>query len=296
MAPRIAVLTALALIAFAANSILCRLALTETTIDPLAFVALRLGSGAVAMAFLLRLRRRSLPVGIDWQGQGSWLGAAALFGYALAFSLAYTAIPTGTGALLLFGTIQVALIVYGFAIGERLSWLQSLGFLCAIGGLVTLMLPSLGAPPMLFGGLMVLSGLSWAVYTLVGRRASHAMAATTGNFIRATPMGLLVLLGWVVYSAMETPLTSLGLTDLGGVAAALLSGAVASGVGYMLWYSVLKELPVTQVATLQLSVPVIATFGGVVLLGETVSLVLIGASAAILLGIALVVVPVTKRL
>jgi drug/metabolite transporter (DMT)-like permease len=158
------------------------------------------------------------------------------------------------------------------------------------------MLPSLGAPPLLFGGLMVLSGLSWAVYTLVGRRASHAMAATTGNFIRATPMGLLVLLGWVVYSAMETPLTSLGLTDLGGVAAALLSGAVASGVGYMLWYSVLKELPVTQVATLQLSVPVIATFGGVVLLGETVSLVLIGASAAILLGIALVVVPVTKRL
>jgi drug/metabolite transporter (DMT)-like permease len=289
MTLRLALLTATALIAFAANSILCRLALSETTIAPLVFVALRLGSGAVAMAVFLWFRRHSVSM------QGSWLGAAALFGYAISFSLAYTAIPTGTGALLLFGTIQVSLIFYGLVIGERLSLIQSLGFLCAIGGLVTLMLPSLGAPPLLFASLMVLSGLSWTVYTLVGRKASNAMAATTGNFVRATPMGLIVLLGWVILDGEGHTISTLGLNDWAGVGYALLSGAIASGMGYMLWYSVLKELRVTQAATLQLSVPVLATFGGVVLLGEGVTLVLIGASSAILLGIAMVVIPAVKH-
>lgn len=186
--------------------------------------------------------------------EGSWLGASALFSYAITFALAYAAIPAGTGALLLFAAIQISMILYGLTIGERLSPIQCIGFFCATGGLVLLMMPNLGAPPLLNAGFMIFSGISWGVYSLVGRKAKDPVNATAGNFIRAAPISLALFSALCVGSSPSF--------DETGILYGLISGGLTSGLGYILWYAAMKELTVTHAATVQLSVPVITSFGG----------------------------------
>lgn len=278
MNPRLIVLTLLSLLAFAGNSLLCRIALIQTTIDPASFITIRLLSGALVLWLVLTLRKEA-------KMEGTWSGAMALFAYAITFAYAYSQIPAGTGALLLFASIQISMIVYGLVIGERLSFLQTVGLGFAVAGLVMLMLPSMGAPPLLYGFLMVVSGLCWSGYSLLGRKSTDPSSATAGNFIRATPIAILFLLLAIPYSDIRL--------DTAGLAYAIVSGAITSGLGYILWYAALKELRVTAAATVQLSVPVLTAFGGAVILEELVTAVLIFSSLSILLGISLVVL--TRR-
>lgn len=280
MTPRLFALTLLSLLAFAGNSLLCRLALKHTAIDPATFVAIRIGSGALVLWLVLRLRKPTGRLG------GNWHGAMALLIYAVAFAYAYTRISAGTGALLLFASIQISMILYGIFIGERLSSTQGLGIGLAVAGLVILMLPSVSAPPLFHALLMIVAGIAWGAYSLLGRSAKDAASATAGNFIRATPVALLLFLLHALASRAGY--------DAAGVAYAVASGAVTSGLGYVFWYAALKDLKVTHAATVQLSVPVLAAFGGAVFLDEPVTGILMAASVLILLGIALVVL-VKKR-
>lgn len=275
MTPRLFTLTLLAMLAFAGNSLLCRIALKQTAIDPATFVAIRLGSGALILWLALRLRRPPAKV------EGNWYGALALLVYALAFSFAYTQISAGTGALLLFGSIQISMILYGLLIGERLSFLQGVGIALAICGLVILMLPSVSAPPLFHALLMIVAGIAWGAYSLLGRGSKNPALATAGNFIRATPVALALF-------ALNAAISHMGF-DAAGVMYAVASGAVTSGLGYILWYAALKELKVTHAATVQLSVPVLTAFGGALFLSEPVTNILVYASILILLGVSLVV-------
>ena len=270
---RVVILTLLALLAFAGNSLLCRLALKQTSIDAASFTALRLLSGALMLALLVRLRQRSATVG------GNWRSALALFSYAAGFSFAYVSLSAATGALLLFGAVQATMIGYGLGQGERLARLQWVGFVLALGGLVGLMLPGLAAPPLGSSVLMLGAGAAWGIYSLRGKGAGDPTQVTAGNFLRTVPMAaaLCLLLG--------SPLT----LDRVGATYAVLSGALASGIGYALWYQVLPAMKATQAATVQLSVPVLAALGGMVFLGESVGWRMVLASIAILGGIALVI-------
>lgn len=266
-------LTLLAMVAFAGNSLLCRLALRNTGIDAASFTAIRLVSGAVALWLIVRLRGRTL------RGAGSWLSALALFAYAAAFSFAYVRLPAAVGALLLFGAVQATMIGYGLWRGECLRPRQIGGLTLALGGLAGLLLPGLSAPPLHGAALMLGAGVAWGVYSLRGRGAGDPVRVTAGNFLRAVPFTL-------VLSAVLLPGASLnGL----GAAYALSSGALASGVGYTIWYTALRGLQATSAATVQLSVPVLAAAGGIVFLSEAMTLRLALASAAILGGIALVI-------
>ncbi len=272
---RLFALTLFAILAFAGNSLLCRLALKQTAIDPTTFVAIRIVSGAVMLWLVLALRRQSPRL------EGTWAGALALLAYALAFSYAYTQIPAGTGALLLFGAIQISMILYGLTIGERLTAAQCAGIALAIAGLVALMLPSAGAPPAFYGFLMILSGVAWSIYSLLGRSAINPAAATAGNFIRAAPVALALLLAQYLASDVRA--------DTPGAVYAMASGAVTSGLGYILWYAALKQLNVTRAATVQLSVPVLAAFGGTLFLDEPLTALLVAASVLVLAGVSLVI-------
>jgi len=272
---RLFALTLFAMLAFAGNSLLCRIALKQTAIDPTTFVAIRIVSGALMLWLVLALRRQSTRL------EGTWAGALALLAYAMAFSYAYTHIPAGTGALLLFGAIQISMILYGLAIGERLSPLQCAGMALAVTGLVALMLPSADAPPVFYGFLMILSGVAWSIYSLLGRGAKNPAAATAGNFIRAAPVALALLLAQFVASHVRI--------DAVGAGYAVASGAVTSGLGYILWYAALKQLNVTRAATVQLSVPVLAALGGTLLLDEPLTALLVAASALVLAGVSLVI-------
>ena len=209
---------------------------------------------------------------------GNWPSALALFAYAAAFSYAYVSLPAATGALLLFGAVQATMIGYGLWLGERLLLRQWLGLLCAFAGLGGLLLPGLSAPPPVGAALMLGAGVAWGVYSLRGRATGDPTRVTSGNFLRAAPMAVLLSLATVRWSAV----------DLAGLGYALASGALASGVGYAVWYTALRGLKATSAATLQLSVPVLAALGGIVFLGEAVTGRLLLASAAILGGIALV--------
>lgn len=269
-----AVLTGLAMLAFAANSLLCRAALTNTRIDAASFTTLRLVSGALVLWMLVRAR------GKPAQGHGSWGSSLALFAYAAGFSFAYLSLAAATGALLLFGAVQATMIGRGFWVGERFTRLQLAGFVAALAGLVGLLLPGLSAPPVMEALLMIGAGMAWGVYSLRGRGAVDATAVTAGNFIRAIPLTVLM-------SLLMLPRLSI---DAAGAAYAVASGALASGFGYAVWYRVLPLLAATRAATVQLSVPVIAALGGVVLLGEALTLRLVLASIAILGGIALVLI------
>ncbi len=271
--PRIILLTALTMVAFAGNSLLCRIALQHTGIDAASFTAIRLLSGAATLWLLVQFLRTTQV------GKGNWLSASALFAYAAGFSYAYTSLPAATGALLLFGAVQTTMIGYGIWKGERLHGLQPMGIVLAFGGLVGLMLPGLTAPPMLGSALMLGAGVAWGIYSLRGKGVGDPTRVTAGNFLRAVPLAMLLSLAM---------LDSIALDGI-GVAYAIASGALASGVGYALWYAVLPALKATTAATVQLSVPLIAAVGGVLLLGEAVTLRLLLAAVAILGGIALVI-------
>ena len=268
---RVALLTLLAMIAFAGNSLLCRAALIHSGIDAASFTTIRLIAGALTLWLIVTMRRS--------RASGSWPSAFALFAYAACFSFAYIHLTAATGALLLFGAVQASMIGYGWYKGERLRAQQMLGLLCALGGLVGLVLPGLSAPPLMSAALMIAAGVAWGVYSLRGRGAGDATAVTAGNFMRAVPFALLL-------SIVTLNTASI---DLAGAAYATASGAAASGMGYAIWYTALRGLSATTAATVQLSVPVIAALGGILLLGETLTLRLLIASIAILGGIALVV-------
>lgn len=274
---KVYILTALAMFAFAANSVLCRLALYTTPLDAATFTVVRLLAGALVLGGVVFGRARG-----EGSGAGNWPSAAALFVYAAAFSFAYVVLPTGTGALLLFGAVQLSMIGYGLARGERFSAVQTVGFALALGGLVYLLLPGLSAPPPGPAALMITAGAAWGVYSLRGRGSKDPAAETAGNFLRTLPLAAVLAL-----AALFTPLAAVQFDTLGLVYAAL-SGAVTSGLGYLIWYAALPSLRATAAATVQLSVPVLAALGGVVFIGEPITLQLVAAAVAILSGIALV--------
>ncbi|KQU86886.1 hypothetical protein ASC78_04860 [Variovorax sp. Root318D1] len=266
-------LTAAAMVAFAANSLLCRLALQHQGIDPASFGSIRLVSGALTLALVVRLRARPpSPARVDW------LAAAMLFAYVAFFSFAYLSLPAGTGALILFGAVQLTMLGAGLGSGERFGPLAWLGFVLAAGGLVYLVLPGVAAPPLLGAALMAIAGVAWGVYSLRGRGVADPLAATSRNFMRAVPMALALSLIFVARAH----------ADATGIALAVASGAVTSGLGYVIWYAALARLSAMQAATVQLSVPLLAAIGGVLLLSEAITPRLAAASVAILGGIAIV--------
>lgn len=269
---RTILLTAITMMAFAANSVLCRLALSHSAIDPASFTFVRLASGAVALWLMASV------LGKHGKG-GSWKSAVTLIIYAIAFSLAYVSLPAGTGALLMFGTVQVTMIATGFAKGERLTVGQWAGLAAAMAGLVVLVAPGVAAPPPLGAALMVLSGIFWGIYSLLGRGAGDPAAITAGNFLRAAPLALLPMAAMAGSLSIDGP----------GALYASLSGVFASGCGYILWYSVLPQLSAAQGASVQLSVPVLAALAGALLLGEALTLRLGFSALATLGGIALVI-------
>lgn len=280
-------LVTVAMVAFAANSLLCRMALANTDIDPASFTALRLISGALALTLLSLFSLRKAPgdssLWVNLKSNATFLGGASLFLYALCFSYAYISMATGTGALLLFGAVQLTMISFGLARGERFKRFQWLGFLLAFAGLVILLLPSASAPPLLAGIIMVTAGIAWGVYSLLGKKSKSALFATSGNFIYAS-MLCIPLVGCLL-SLNSNVLVF----DNTGALLALMSGILASGCGYAIWYSVLPVIKSTTAATVQLSVPVIATLMGWAILGEQLSIQVVFASVMTLGGIYLVI-------
>lgn len=269
---RLAAYTALTMVAFAANSLFCRLALKNTSIDAASFTTVRILSAAAMLWLVMRWRTQSAF------NHGSWRSALALFIYAAALSFAYRTIAAGAGALMLFGAVQVTMILAGFIAGERMGRFQSVGFVAAMSGLVILVLPGVETPSVLDSVLMLASGIAWGVYSLFGRGVADPVAATSGNFLRAAPLS-------IVLTLMALPWMKL---DGRGVLYAVLSGALTSGLGYVMWYTVLRHMRAMTASTVQLSAPVIAALGGVALLNETVTPSLVIATLLILGGIALV--------
>lgn len=280
-------LATLTMIAFAANSVIGRVAIGPDAggavlIDPASYSAIRLVSGAVMLAALLHLRKgkKRLP-----SGGGDWFSAAALFGYAVFFSFSYVAINAGMGALILFACVQGTMIGYALLHGDRPSVLEWAGLATAFGAFIWLVSPGLAAPDPLAALLMAISGICWGIYSLRGKGIPDPLGATAGNFIRATLFGGALLLPFIA---------SLGAT-ISGILLACLSGAVTSGLGYALWYRVLKFFSATQAAILQLTVPVIAGVGGTLALGEQWSLRFTLASVLILGGVAVAILSKAKR-
>lgn len=269
---RTLLLTALAMLAFAGNSLLCRLALRETAIDAASFTSLRLLAGALTLWLLLRLRTAHNL------NAGSWPAAAALFVYAAAFSFAYLYLDAGAGALILFGAVQLSMLAWGLYRGERLGLKGYSGLLLAFAGLLVLLLPGASRPPTGAALLMLLAGAAWGIYSLLGRGVTDPLAATTCNFLRAVPLALLLSALFIGQASWDTP----------GLIYALLSGALTSGIGYAIWYSALRGLQSFQAACVQLSVPIIAALAGSLLLDEALSGRLLLSAAAVLGGIALV--------
>src|SRR5438046_3460998 len=307
------------MIAFATNSLLCRAALKHTSIDAASFTFIRIFSGAVALWLLMNIRSRMIVdrtatplvdgsvtrVGLpspssspkrrgdpfslrekvrmrvlDWKDNGNWISALALFTYAAAFSFAYVDLSAGTGALLLFGAVQATMILWGLHKSERLRAIQIVGLIVAMTGLVVLLFPGLSAPP-LFGSILMLgAGAAWGIYSVRGTREKSPVTATTGNFVRPVPFAAAVSIIFLRWLDL----------DIAGVIYAIISGAITSGLGYVIWYSVLPSLKAASAATVQLSVPVLAATGGILLLGEPITLRYVLASIAVLGGIALVVV------
>jgi drug/metabolite transporter (DMT)-like permease len=266
-------LTTLAMLAFASNSLLCRVALQQTSIDAASFTAIRLLSGALMLWLIARLRSGANS------GRGNWWSAFALFVYAACFSFAYIGLTAATGALLLFGAVQATMIGHGLWAGERLRRLQLVGLLLAFGGLVGLLLPGIAAPPLSAAVLMLAAGMMWGVYSLRGKGGGDPTRVTAGNFLRAVP-----------FAAILSILLLAGISlDHAGIGYAILSGALASGIGYIIWYTALPRLKASTAASVQLSVPVIAALGGIVFLGEAMTLRLVLAGVTILGGIALVI-------
>jgi drug/metabolite transporter (DMT)-like permease len=307
------------MIAFASNSLLCRAALKQTHIDAATFTFVRIFSGAVALCLFMNVRRRitvdrtatpladGLETGVglpspssspkrrgdpfslretvrvrvlDWKDNGNWISALALFVYAAGFSFAYTSLSAGTGALLLFGAVQATMILWGLHKGERLSTIQIVGLIIAVTGLIALLLPGLSAPPLIGSILMPGAGVAWGIYSLRGKGEKNPASATTRNFVRAVPFAAALSIIFIMRAHL----------DLAGVTFGVISGTITSGLGYVIWYSVLPDLKAASAAIVQLSVPVLAATGGILLLGEPITLRYVLASLAVLGGIALVVV------
>lgn len=267
--------TIFALVCFAFNSILCRLALKTDEIDAPSFTAIRLISGGVTLFVIFSVFGKKDAE----KGKANWLSAFWLFLYAICFSFAYLGLTTATGALILFGSVQLTMIVFALVKGERPRRLEWLGLIFAFGGLVYLVLPGLESPPVSSAVLMIAAGAAWGFYTLRGRGSTNPLADTAGNFLRSVPFVVLAALPFLASIHLSAK----------GVLLAVLSGAVASGIGYSVWYAALKFHTATRAAVLQLSVPAIAALGGVVFLTESVSMRLILASLLILGGIGLVI-------
>ncbi len=276
MTARTATLTAIALVCFAGNSLLCRAALRPHAIDAASFTLVRLASGALVLAVLSRAKKSDAPTTTTREVAAP----IALFAYAIAFSLAYLRLPAGTGALLLFGAVQTTMLVVAVRGGERPRPLAWLGMVLAASGLVGLTLPGLGAPEPTSAALMLVAGVAWGAYTLRGRGAKDPLALTARNFAWTVPLaavafGIALALG--VHAEPK------------GVLLAAASGAIASGIGYSVWYTALRGLSATRAAVLQLAVPVLTAAAGIAFLGEQVSMRLVLSSVTILGGIALVV-------
>jgi drug/metabolite transporter (DMT)-like permease len=278
---RVTLLTTAAMVAFASNSLLNRLALGQETIDAASYTTIRLTSGAVMLFVIAYLQKENGKPFL----RGSWISAAFLFLYAIAFSFAYLSLTTGTGALILFGSVQMTMMMVALRSGERPHVLEWIGVILALWGLVYLVFPGLSAPSPLGSALMTVAGISWGFYSIRGRGSQNPLASTAGNFVYAVPMVLIILL----ISFKNISISS------SGVFYAVLSGALASGLGYVIWYAALRGLTTTRAATVQLSVPVIAAWSGVVLLAENVSARLLIAGVLILGGIALAVSSRVKK-
>lgn len=276
MSARTITCTALALIAFASNSLLCRIALGGGAIDAATFSTIRLVTGAAALSLLAawtstRESRSAF---------GSWASAAALFVYAIPFSIAYTSLTAGTGALLLFGAVQLTMLLAAVGSGTRPHPLQWAGLTLAAGGLVYLLLPGLSAPSLSGALMMIAAGVAWGIYSLRGRGSRDPLRETTSNFVRSVPMALAVtLVAWPWFHAEPR-----------GVALAAVSGAVTSGLGYVLWYVALRGLTTFRAAVVQLPTPILTAAGGVVLLGESISIRLVVATVLVIGGIAMALV------
>ncbi|MFC7513773.1 DMT family transporter [Herbaspirillum sp. GCM10030257] len=267
-------LTLTAMIAFAANSLLCRMALKYTAIDPASFTTVRILSGALVLWLIVTLRGGNRRI------VGNWLSAMAIFVYAAAFSFAYVSLSTATGALILFGAVQASMIGYGLFRGERLRGMRRAGFLIAACGLLALLLPGASRPSLGGSLLMLASGAAWAVYSLRAKGVGDPTATTAGNFMRALPLALGL-------SMFMLPSLSI---DLAGLTYAAISGGTASGLGYVIWYMALRGLSAIEASTVQLFVPVLAAGGGTLFLSEPVTLRLLLTGAAILGGVAMVVI------
>jgi drug/metabolite transporter (DMT)-like permease len=294
---RLFIFTLAAMIAFASNSLLCRAALKQTRIDAATFTFVRIFFGAAALWVIMNARnwlmvdRTPSPSVISFPNSspvtrhsalqyGNWISALVLFVYAAAFSFSYVNLSAGTGALLLFGAVQATMILWGLHKGERLDAIQIAGFILAVTGLVVLVFPGLSAPPLIGSILMLGAGVAWGIYSLRGKGEEKPASATTGNFIRAVPFAVALGIIFVPWAHV----------DLAGITFGIISGAITSGLGYVIWYSALPGLKAASAATVQLSVPVLAATGGILLLGEPITLRYLLASVAVLGGIALVVV------
>jgi len=278
---RAIVYTSITMLAFAGNSILCRMALRDSTIDPASFTSIRLLSGAVALLLIVRLTNKDSSI----REHGSWASALMLFFYAACFSYAYISLSAGAGALILFGFVQSTMIAMALWSGDRPNVSEWLGWLLAFGGLVWLLVPGIEAPPAVGATLMALAGIGWGVYSIRGRSETNALVATCSNFVYS--IAFVIILTAITVTSAE-------LTDR-GILLAVISGALTSGVGYVIWYAALNYLSTMQAALVQLSVPAIAAAGGVILLAEPVSLRLLTAGALILGGISLALVQKSQR-
>ena len=295
---RVFILTVVTMTAFAGNSLLCRLALRQTSIDAASFTFTRMIAGAIVLWLIVEFRRRLMvdrtaspvverppnlsPVTrqLSLPRAGNWPSALALFTYAAAFSFAYISLSAGTGALLLFGAVQATMIIWGLRQGEPLRARQWVGLAFALGGLVALLFPGLSAPPLGGSILMLSAGIAWGIYSLRGQASGDPISETAGNFLRAVPLAAVLSVAFLHWASL----------DRAGIGFAVLSGAIASGVGYAIWYTALPGLRAASAATVQLSVPVLAAAGGILFLGESITLRLLFASVAVLGGIALVVI------
>jgi drug/metabolite transporter (DMT)-like permease len=285
LVPRTAVFCVLALLGFAANSLLTRLALRPGLIDAASFMWLRLTSGALALTLLSRLRRPAADL-----REGSWASALLLFGYAAPFSYAYLRIGAGLGALVLFGTVQLTMIGWGLIRGERPQPGEWGGLFVAFAGLATLTLPGSARPNALSFVLMVCAGIAWGAYSLRGRRSGDPLAATAGNFLRSVPLASLLVAALLLTRGVG----ALHVTSRGALLA-IASGAAASGVAYSFWYAALPGLTALRAALIQLTVPVVAALGAIVLLDERPSARLAGATVAVLGGVAWALLMRAKR-
>lgn len=278
---RLTLLTLITMLCFAGNSVFCRLALRQTAIDAASFTLVRLVSGALVLACLVYGRQRIRGAGVARPSGlgGNWISASALFVYAGTLSFSYADMATGIGALLLFGAVQATMILTGLWRGEQLNGQQTVGLGMAFAGVVAILSPGLNAPPLSSALIMLTSGVAWGVYSLRGRGVADPTGDTAGNFLRATPMALLLSALFLAHQDLD------GL----GVLFAVLSGAVTSGMGYAIWYTVLPQLTRTRAAAVQLSVPVLASLAGAIFVNEPITMSLILTSTAVLGGIALVV-------